>query len=259
LTLANLQCIPIGTFSCIAKERYEVAWQSGLLQDVRGVVELNKGFNFEQALLDLNGFTHIWLLFWIHRNAHWKPMVQPPRGTKKRGLFSTRSPHRPNPIGLSCVELLKVEGLSLHVGSHDLLDGTPILDIKPYIPAWDSFPEAKAGWFDELGKVTPFLVTWSSKAKAQAAFISDNGGPDLIAMTNSRLSLTPTPHPGKRIAELGGGVFELAYKTWRLHFEVKGEEVFVQLVRSGYSEVELNRREDRWKDKDLHRRFGWNF
>jgi len=104
----------------------------------------------EQVLQDLQGFERIWLIFAFHLSEGWKPMVKPPRGGPKRGVLATRSPHRPNAIGLSAVELLQVEGRTLQLRGVDLLDGTPVLDIKPYVPYADAFPDAKAGWIDEL-------------------------------------------------------------------------------------------------------------
>eukprot|EP00388_Colpodella_angusta_P026254 GDKK01004946.1.p1 GENE.GDKK01004946.1~~GDKK01004946.1.p1 ORF type:complete len:244 (-),score=20.23 GDKK01004946.1:31-699(-) len=80
----------------------------------------------------------------------WKTMVIPPRDTKLRGVFATRSPHRPNSIGMSCVRLVDVQGLEVHIADHDLLHGTPVLDIKPYLPFCEAHPEAKAGWVTEL-------------------------------------------------------------------------------------------------------------
>ena len=104
----------------------------------------------ERVLQDLNGFDRLWLIFAFHRSEGWKSSVKPPRGGPKRGILATRSPHRPNPIGLSAVELVKIVGRTLHLRGVDLLDGTPVLDIKPYVPYADAFPEAKAGWIDEL-------------------------------------------------------------------------------------------------------------
>lgn len=104
----------------------------------------------EQVVHDLHGFERIWLIFAFHLSEGWKSMVKPPRGGPKRGVLATRSPHRPNSIGLSAVELIKVEGRTLHLRGVDLLDGTPVLDIKPYVPYADAFPGAKAGWIDEL-------------------------------------------------------------------------------------------------------------
>lgn len=104
----------------------------------------------ERVLQDLSGFGRLWLIFAFHLSEGWKSTVKPPRGGPKRGVLATRSPHRPNAIGLSAVELLRVEGRTLHLRGVDLLDGTPVLDIKPYVPYADAFPNAKAGWIDEL-------------------------------------------------------------------------------------------------------------
>lgn len=106
----------------------------------------------DTAWRDLAGFERIWLLFVFDRSQGWTPLVRPPRGGGKRGVLATRSPHRPNAIGLSAVELLAAEEGVLRVRGLDLLDGTPILDIKPYVPYADAFPTAAAGWIDELDR-----------------------------------------------------------------------------------------------------------
>jgi tRNA-Thr(GGU) m(6)t(6)A37 methyltransferase TsaA len=102
------------------------------------------------AFRDLAGFDRIWLIFVFHRSEGWKAEVKPPRGGIKRGVLATRSPHRPNAIGLSAVELLSVEERYLRVRGLDLLDGTPIVDIKPYVPYADAFPDSAAGWIDAM-------------------------------------------------------------------------------------------------------------
>lgn len=99
---------------------------------------------------DLLGFERIWVLFEFNYSRGWKHTVVPPRDTVPRGLFATRCPHRPNPIGLSCVRLLNVVGRKILIRDHDLLHGTPVLDIKPYLPYCDAHPQAKAGWVDGL-------------------------------------------------------------------------------------------------------------
>jgi tRNA-Thr(GGU) m(6)t(6)A37 methyltransferase TsaA len=104
------------------------------------------------AWRDLVGFDRIWLLFVFDRSQGWTPLVRPPRGGGKRGVLATRSPHRPNAIGLSAVELLAVEEGALRVRGLDLLNGTPILDIKPYVPYADAFASSSAGWIDELDR-----------------------------------------------------------------------------------------------------------
>jgi len=104
----------------------------------------------EKAVQDLAGFERLWLIYAFHRSEGWRSCVKPPRGGPRRGVLATRSPHRPNAIGLSAVELARVEGRTLHLRGVDLLDGTPVLDIKPYVPYADAFPEARAGWIDDL-------------------------------------------------------------------------------------------------------------
>ena len=109
----------------------------------------------ESVLRDLGGFARIWLIFAFHLSEGWTPLVQPPRGPKaKRGVLATRSPHRPNAIGLSAVELVAVEGRTLHLRGVDLLDGTPVLDVKPYVPYADAFHGVRAGWIDAVDTIT---------------------------------------------------------------------------------------------------------
>ena len=106
------------------------------------------------AFRDLAGFARIWLVFVFDRSEGWKTEVRPPRGGGKRSVLATRAPHRPNAIGLSAVELVAVEARALRVRGLDLLDGTPVLDIKPYVPYADAFPGAAAGWIDAIDACT---------------------------------------------------------------------------------------------------------
>ena len=113
-----------------------------------GRIVLKRGL--QNLLRDLDGFSHAWVLFWFNYSHGWNHTVKPPRDTEFRGLYATRSPHRPNPIGLSLVEVKHVHGRTLTIGAHDILDGSPILDIKPYVPYADALPDARAGWVDGL-------------------------------------------------------------------------------------------------------------
>lgn len=129
--------------------RRDAPCQPGIQPGVAGHLLVHPPF--VPGLADLAGFERIWLLYVFNRNAGFRLKVQPPRGPRqKRGLFATRSPHRPSPIGLTCVRLQRVEGAMLHVDGLDLLDGTPVVDIKPYIPRVDAFPEAAPGWLATL-------------------------------------------------------------------------------------------------------------
>ena len=114
-------------------------------------------YNFEAALEDLSGFERIWVIFKFHLNETWNPKVSPPvisPAGRKVGVFASRSPHRPNPIGMSCVELTGVEKRRIYIRNFDMLDGTPVFDIKPYIPAVDAFPGSAAGRQEETAKCT---------------------------------------------------------------------------------------------------------
>lgn len=148
----HIEMQAIGTVHSPYRERYAAPRQPALETAEPATIELCPGMNLEQALADLEGFSHIWVIYWMHLNRGWNPTVVPPRGPKvRRGLFSTRAPHRPNSIGLSAVRLTSIEGRRLHIEDHDMLDGTPILDIKPYIPYTDAHPEASSGWLVDAG------------------------------------------------------------------------------------------------------------
>lgn len=116
-------------------------WAAG----VEGTVEVFP--EFAAGLRDLDGFERIWLLFWCDRAGAARLEVIPYRDTQTRGVFATRAPIRPNPIGLSCVRLLAIAGTMLRVTNLDMLDGTPLLDIKPYVPDFDVYPVERTGWY----------------------------------------------------------------------------------------------------------------
>lgn len=122
--------------------------QSGLGRGADGEIHVVEGL--QNCLQDLAGFSHVWVLSWFHHARGFRQQIVPPRDVQKRGLFATRAPQRPNPIGLSCVPLLRIEKRVLHIGDHDLLDGTPVLDIKPYLAYCDSVPGALAGYVADL-------------------------------------------------------------------------------------------------------------
>ncbi len=144
---------PIGVVHSPYQERFATPRQPAYaIEDNPAHIELYEGHGFEQALQDVHTFSHIWVIYWMHLNQGWNPLVSPPRDkSRKYGVFATRAPHRPNSLGLSVVPLLGVEGRTLHIGAHDMLDGTPVLDIKPYIKEADMLPHANDGWIGTLG------------------------------------------------------------------------------------------------------------
>ena len=152
----NVQLTVIGRVHSPYKERHGTPRQSALraapegYEPVLATIELFSSVVPSIALKDLDGFERIWILSWLHLNHHWNPTVRPPRGPKvKRGTLATRAPHRPNPIGLSCAKIVTVVDSIITVEGIDLLDQTPVIDIKPYVPYCDAFPTAAAGYVDE--------------------------------------------------------------------------------------------------------------
>lgn len=148
-------CRPIAYLRSPYAQRIDAPHQSTVVAGTESgaVVEARLEFVAElppQAYADLAGFERIWLIFAFHRSQGWNAQVKPPRGGPKRGVLATRSPHRPNPLGLSAVELVAVEDGALVLRGVDLLDGTPVLDIKPYVPYADAFVGARAGWIDQI-------------------------------------------------------------------------------------------------------------
>lgn len=215
--------------------------------------------NFEQALEDLAGFERLWLIYWFHRNTTWKPKVLPPRSFKnrKRGVFATRSPHRPNPIGLSLVTLVSIEGRVLKVADTDLLDGTPILDIKPYLPYAEAFPDAKMGWLEEeILQEENFEIELSGLFKNQHNFLLKNFSVDLLKTISPILKTAPEPHQYRRITQLSENIFQIAVKSWRVHFSVLKNVVMILEIRSGYGiEEVLKAEENSLHDDAAHREF----
>lgn len=250
-----MQAEPIGYFRSEQNEKYLIPHQSNVNIENEGTIILNPRCQFEQALEGLEGFDRIWVVFWFHCNTKWKPKVYPPRGDRKRGVFATRSPHRPNFIGLSCVELVSIKGLKLEIKNHDLLDGTPILDLKPYLNYADSFTCKRQGWLDEIDETTPFTIDWTAKARQQLSYLKDNGIIDLKGI-ETRLKLNPFPRANHRIKKLDDALFMIAYKSWRLTYQVQDKIVLILNIWSGYDSDSLEgRKPSRWEDIDSHRAF----
>ncbi|MCH2176599.1 MAG: tRNA (N6-threonylcarbamoyladenosine(37)-N6)-methyltransferase TrmO [Lentisphaeria bacterium] len=253
---------PIGIFSCEEQHRYELPRQGILADNNLGCIELKKHLNFEQALEDLEGFSHIWLLYHIHLNDTWKPKVRPPRtdGRNKISVFATRSPYRPCPVGMSCVELVKIEGLKVWVRNFDLLDETPILDIKPYLAYSDAIPEATCGWLPEKEKKN-YKIDLSKLCSVKMKWIYERSGLDLRRFSFVQLSSEPTDKARKRVKCLNKDTWQLACRTWRIDFEIDWEKDIITLldVYSGYSNEELNNQEDPHHDKRFHHEFSGIF
>ena len=229
---------PIGYVRTTLAHKVDAARQPRASGAAAGRIELLAGRNFEHALADLEGWDHIWVIFWFDRNEGWRPKVLPPRSRSgRKGVFATRSPHRPNPIGLSVVRLERIDGRTLHVRDVDMLDGTPVLDIKPYVAYTDAISTARAGWLAH-DPVAPFDVQWEPPAADQASWVEARTRLALRERVDSTLRLGPEPHPYRRIRRDGDG-FVLAVQSWRIRFRVAAERVLVCEVTSGYRPAQL--------------------
>lgn len=228
---------PIGFVRSPFREKVEAPRQGATAAGVGATIEVLP--EHEHALADLEGFERIWVLFWFDRaEGGPKAKVLPPRSAVKRGVFATRSPHRPNPIGMSAVRLERVEGRVLHVRDVDLLDGTPVLDLKPYLPYADAFPDAKAGWLERGDPLPAWEVRFSAAADAQLAWLAAEGV-DLRRRIVEALALGPQPHPYRRIRKVEGGGAVLAVKDWRVRFTASDRVITVEGLATGYRPREL--------------------
>lgn len=208
-------------------EKFGVPRQSGLVPGLRGTVVFEPAFRNPDALRGIEGFSHLWLLFQFDRAVRkgWSPTVRPPRlgGNRRMGVFATRSPFRPNAIGLSSVRLEEVRqdpvlGPVLEVSGADLVDGTPILDIKPYLPYADCHPDAAGGFTDPL-EMKPLAVQISPELLTSFSSAQQDG---LLGV----LACDPRP----RYQEDAQRVYGLSFAGKNVKFTVAGDTLTVLAV-----------------------------
>ena len=211
--------------------KFGIPRQSGLVEGLDARIVFCPEYRNVEALRGLEGFSHIWLL-WDFSQAHsnkWSPTVRPPRlgGNKRMGVWATRSPFRPNNIGLSSVRITKIEldtpdGPVIHVEGADLMNGTPILDIKPYLPFTDSHPKASSGWTTEANN-TPLNVVIPDSVRTSYPFT-----PLQWKAIEGILAGDPRPHYQNDPTR----VYNFEFHGITIHFIVDGNTVFVQSPES---------------------------
>lgn len=257
----------IGYVRTSSRYRYEMPRQASF-SGVPAFIEWEKegAPEYAQAAKDLAGFERIWVIFCFHLNwDHWNVMVRPPVSPdgKKYSLFATRSPHRPNPIGLSCVELLSVEKNGLFIRNCDILDGTPVFDIKPYIPRADAFPQSAAGWHDRI-KDQEFHVEFTGEFLIKSRFLKELSNLDIENFCKVQLKYSPLDASRKRVKKIREGgeeeenIYSIGCRTWRASFVCREEKrvVLVKDLFSNYTEEELLPGSvDKYGDKEFHRAF----
>ena len=213
---------PIAYIHTEFSEKFGVPRQSGLAGSLCGTVVFEPEYRSPEALRGLDGFSHLWLIWGFSANRHgeWQPTVRPPRlgGNERMGVFATRSPYRPNPLGLSCVEIERIDmdAATIYVRGADLMDGTPIYDIKPYIRYADSRPDAVCGYVDRLEeRHLDVMLPESEKSK-----IKD---PEVRAALIQTLSLDPRPsYHNDPSREYG-----LSFSGFNVRFRVDGVRLTV--------------------------------
>lgn len=220
----SYQFDPIGVIRSPYKEKFSVPRQPGLVEDGTGELLLYSPYHVPETTRGLDEFSHIWLIFVFDRclDAGWHPTVRPPRlgGNTRIGVFATRSPFRPNPIGMSLVELKGIEyhadATRLQLGSLDLVDGTPVLDIKPYIPYTESLSSARAGYAQEKPEAS-IMVSFTADAD-QLLFQHQKQYPHLRRFISQVLSQDPRPaYRKKNTAEQHYAVSLLIFNVrWRM-------------------------------------------
>ena len=220
---------PIGHINSDFTQRYETPHQATLAPSSRGVITLIAGRNYEQAVIGLEGFDRVWLVYGFHLNPTppRSPMIRPPRHPEKVGVFATRSPHRPNGLGMSCVRLDRVEGRRVYVSEIDLLDGSPLYDIKPYLPYCDAFPDAHTGW---VKPAVRYAVRLRPEAEAQSRRIDAEFGARLDRYAFVQLAFHPLDDERKRISLTSTNTGVLAYHGWRIKYCVSEHERAVEVT-----------------------------
>lgn len=206
--------------------KFGIPRQSGLVEGLEARIVFCPEYRNADALRGLEGFSHIWLL-WDFSQAHtekWSPTVRPPRlgGNKRMGVWATRSPFRPNNIGLSSVKITKIEldtpeGPVIHVEGADLMNGTPILDIKPYLPFTDSHPDASSGWTAEADN-SPLNVVIPDSVRTSYPF-----NPIQWKTIEGILAGDPRPH----YQDNPERIYRFEFNTITIKFQVKDKTVFI--------------------------------
>lgn len=175
-------------------DKFGTPRQPGLAPDSKAFLRLNKEWQPEDSLQGLKDFSHLWVLFWFHKNSEnsrFHAKVYPPRMEgEKVGVFSTRSPHRPNPIGLSLVKIESLEKEGVWISGIDLIEGTPILDLKPYLPYAEALPDAQGAWTNRKLKKNPILIQFLCVEKLEKW---KQKRPEIESLIRQTLSLDPRP------------------------------------------------------------------
>jgi len=223
----------IGIVHSCFKEKFGIPRQPRMIPEATGVLKLLDLPEMRDAVRGLEEFSHLWVIYIFHGHknvlgpepADWKSLIRPPRlgGTKKVGVFASRSPHRPNPIGISAVKLDRIDlaatgGIELHLSGLDLLDQTPVIDIKPYVSYADSIPEAETSWATDPPRQLP--VEFSPEALSECERIAREEIPGFNQLVKKMIALDPRPAFQAQRGAQGPQTAEQSYAARIHHFDV---------------------------------------
>ncbi|NTV15370.1 MAG: tRNA (N6-threonylcarbamoyladenosine(37)-N6)-methyltransferase TrmO [Desulfobulbaceae bacterium] len=235
----NYSFAPIGHIQSCFKEKFGVARQSMMISQAQGVLKFNPDPAYVNSLRHLQEFSHLWIIFVFHKNIEkgWKPLINPPRleAPKQVGVFASRSPHRPNPIGMSVVKIERIDfsapgGIELHLSGLDILDGTPVLDIKPYLSFADSFADAALGWASQ--SIQKYRVEFSPDSARSIQNSGSKYHPNLQALLQQMLELDPRPTSQRKRASIDaaqseGLVFAFRIFDFDVKWQIHNKGIFV--------------------------------
>lgn len=235
--MENFDFNPVGVIHSCYTEKFGIPRQPGLVTAATATLELYSPYDCPEALAELQGFSHVWVVFVFHQSMRdeWKPTVRPPRlgGNRHIGVFASRSPFRPNPIGISAIELEDIQCSNGHcqlkLRGSDLLDGTPVLDIKPYLPYADALPNARGGFASQSPENT-MTVEFTELATTQCEKWEQAQYPGLRQLVEQVLQADPRPaYRAKRkgIQSFGIRLYDLDIK-----WEVNGQRIEVVALLS---------------------------
>lgn len=235
------------TFKVIARirsdfpDKFGIPRQSGLLKNLRSTIVFEPEFRNADALRGLEGFSHLWLLWIFSENVRdtWKPTVRPPRlgGNMRLGVFATRSSFRPNPLAMSCVKIEKINltgenAPSITVSGADLMDDTPIVDIKPYLPYADSVPEATGG-FAEAVRFKKLEVEFAAEAQAVldgTELAPDAAGVKFPAEKKAALVELLSEDPRPAYQRSADRIYGIRFAGFEIKFQVQGDHLTVVAI-----------------------------
>ena len=223
-SISSVTVSPIGVIHSPYQEKFAVPRQPGLVNAINAQLELLPPYNDPHCVRGLEAFSHLWLMFLFHQNgtAEWHPTVRPPRlgGNQRMGVFATRSPFRPNPIGLSVVELKGIHQqgnrLWLELAGVDLVNGTPVVDIKPYVPFVDSVPDAQGGFAPEAPVTMPVCFTPEMEIRCAELATSHPGFRDFLQQV-----IAQDPRPAYRKQDDDDKIYGVRLLTFNINWQVK--------------------------------------